>query len=109
VYSALLGLLVGAPLGIGATVFAVAALFTTPFLPIYLALVAALPPTWTYRRRRLAAVAASPLLLAVFVYLAFTGHTGLFLLVVALPGALVYGALVLLPDATPRAAHTVST
>ena len=84
---ALLGLLVGAPLGIGATVFAVAALFTIPFLPIYLGVVAALPSTWAHRRRRLAAVAASPILLAVFVYLAFTGLTGLFLLAVAIPGA----------------------
>jgi hypothetical protein len=88
VYAALLGLLVAAPTEIGATLFAVAMLFTIPFLPVYLAAVAALPGNWSPRRRRVVAVAASPLLLSVFIVLAFAGGFGPFLLAVALPGAL---------------------
>jgi hypothetical protein len=106
-YVGLLALLVRAPVGIGATLLSVAALFTAPFLPIYLLVVAALPASWSHRGRRGTAIAASPLLLTVFIGLAFLGGPGPFLLAVALPGSLAYGALVRLRE-PPSSAASVS-
>jgi hypothetical protein len=96
VYAAVLAALVRMPFAIGVTVFVVGALSTLPMLPIYLVVVAGLPAHWTDRRRRAKAIAASPLLLTLFAigFGAFMGGIGLFLFVVALPGALIYGALV---------------
>ena len=100
VYTAVLAALVRMPVGIAVTVFAVGALSTLPLLPVYLVVVGRLPAQWTDRRRRVAAVAVSPLLLTMFAIGlgAFTTAAGLFLLVVALPGALIYGAVVRLGE-----------
>jgi len=93
-YVALLALLVRGSVGMGAGLLGLGLLFTAPFLPMYLLVVAALPPSWSRRKRRGTAIAASPLLLAAFIGLAFLGGPGPFLLAVALPGCLSYGALV---------------
>ena len=84
-----------------------AALFTVPFLPIYLLVVAALPASWSHRGRRGTAIAASPLLLTVFIGLASLGGPGPFLLAVTLPGSLAYGALVRFRE-PPSSAASVS-
>jgi hypothetical protein len=47
-------------------------------LPIYLAVVAAVPGRWTHRRRRRTAIAASPLLLTAIIGLAFAAGPGPF-------------------------------
>jgi len=95
-YVAVLAALSRAPLGIALTMLVVAAFLTLPMLPLYLALVAAFPPRWTDRRRRVAAIVASPLLLSFFAIglAAFSFAPGLLLLLVALPGSLLYGAFV---------------
>jgi hypothetical protein len=95
-YVAVLAATIRAPLGIGLTILVVAAFLTLPMLPVYLAVVGRLPARWTDGRRRAAAIAASPLLLALFAMVlgAFAGGTGLFLLGVAVPGSLIYGSLV---------------
>jgi hypothetical protein len=97
-YVAFLAALARAPVDVGITIFMVGLLFTSPFLAIYLALIAALPVRWTQRRRRTVAIAASPLLLIIFIALAFTGPTGASLLGIAAPGALAYGAVIRLRD-----------
>jgi hypothetical protein len=93
-YVAFLAAVARAPLDVGITIFVVGLLFTFPFLAIYLGLVAAMPARWAQRRRRTVAIAASPLLLTIFIALAFTGRTGAFLLGIAAPGAPAYGALI---------------
>jgi hypothetical protein len=97
VYIGLLAAVVRANPGEAVTLFVLAVVFTLPFLPIYLGLLAALTRDWTHRKRRLAAIAGSPLLIAPFVLLAFAGGFGIPLLILALPGAMAYGALVRLP------------
>jgi hypothetical protein len=109
VYVALLSLIVAAPAEIGLTLFAVAALFTIPLLPVYLAVIAVLPARWTRRRRRIMAVAASPLLLTVFIILAFAGGPGPFVFGVALPGVLAYGLLVRLRPSDIRAPSALAS
>jgi hypothetical protein len=108
VYVALLAAIGRASLGVGVTMLVVAAFLTVPMLPIYLVVVAQIPLRWPPRRQRLAAVAASPLLLTLFgvVLGAWIAPTGLFLLLAAIPGAIVYGALVRLARA-PRAGGPV--
>jgi hypothetical protein len=103
-YVAVLAALVRAPLGIALTMFVVGIFLTLPLLAPYLAFVAALPPRWTDRRRRVAAIFASPLLLMFFaIGLGAFGYApGLFLLLVALPGSLLYGASVRLRRDPPR-------
>jgi hypothetical protein len=107
-YVALLAAIIRAPLDIGLTMFVVSAVLTLPMLPIYLVLIARLPPGWSKRRQRTAAIAASPLLLALYTITlgGWIGPTGLFLVLAALPGPLAYGALVRIrarqPPATPR-------
>jgi hypothetical protein len=104
-YGALLTAIVRAPLGIGVTIVVLGAFLTSPMLPIYLAIIARLPKRWTDRRRRVAAIAASPLLLTLFAIVlgAFVGGVGLFLFVVAVPGPLIFGSLVRLPGHTATA------
>jgi hypothetical protein len=97
VYLGLLGAAVRASPGEALTLFILAVVFTLPFLPIYLGLLSALTRDWTHRKRRLAAIAGSPLLIAPFVLFAFAGGFGVSLLILALPGAMAYGAVVRLP------------
>jgi len=101
VYVAVLAALVRAPLGIGVTILVVAGALTLPMLPIYLVVVARFPSRWPPRRQRLAAVVASPLLLSLFAIVlgVWMAPTGLFLLLVGVPGTVAYGALVRLPRA----------
>lgn len=96
VYSAVLGLLAGAPLSIGVAVFAVGAATTLPIAPIWISIVSR-----ARRRRRLVAVLSSPLLLTLFaiIFGAFWFEQGSFLFLLALPGALVFGAVVRFPRA----------
>jgi hypothetical protein len=77
----------------------VAMVLTLPMLPPYLLVLARIPP-WSPVRRRATAVIASPLLLAVYGFIlgAWIAPTGLALLLLGLPGALVYGAVVRLPE-----------
>lgn len=98
-YVALLAAAVRAPLGIALTAYVLAAVFTMPFFPIYLGLLAGLPHGWTNRRRRAAALAASPLLITPFVLFAFAGGFARGLMIIALPGAVAFGAAVRLPTA----------
>jgi len=101
VYVVVLAALVRAPLAIGVTILVVAGALTLPILPIYLVVVAQFPSRWPSRKQRLAAIAASPLLLTLFAIVlgAWIAPTGLFLLLVAVPGTVAYGALVRLPRA----------
>jgi hypothetical protein len=93
-YVALVTVVIRAPAEIGLTLLVVAALFTVPLLPLYLALVRALPRRWRRRTRRGAAIALSPLILTALILLAFAGGPGPAILGVALPGAIAYGAAV---------------
>jgi hypothetical protein len=101
-YVALLGVLAQS-VEIAITTLIVALLTTAPFFPIYLAAIAALPARWSDRRRRLAAVAASPLLVTLFAAAASQGGFLTFLFALALPGALIYGAVVRLRERTSDA------
>lgn len=96
-YVALLAAAVRAAPEIALTALLFAVAFTIPFLPIYLGLLAALSQRWTPRQRRASALAGSPLLVTPFVLFAFAGGAGVSLLIIALPGAMAYGALVRLP------------
>jgi hypothetical protein len=79
------------------TALAVAVVFTFPFLPIYLSLLTRLPERLTKRQKRAAAIAISPLLITPFILFSFAGGFAVPLLILALPGAMAYGALVRLP------------
>jgi hypothetical protein len=94
-YVAFFAATVQATPAIALTILALALAFTFPFLPIYLGLLAALPRHWSHRQLRGSAIGGSPLLLAAFVLFAFAGMVSL--LLVALPGAMAYGALVRVP------------
>lgn len=98
IYVALLAAIIQAPLGIAVTMLVVAAFLSMPMLPVYLAGLALIPTRWPRSRKRLAAVAWSPVLLALYAVVlgVWIAPTGLFLLLVALP------ALVRLRD--PRSA-----
>jgi hypothetical protein len=98
VYVALLAPAVRATPGQALTSLLLAVVFTIPFLPGYLLLLAALPQSWKHRQVRATAIAASPLLLVLPVLLAvFAGDFGVALLILGLPGAMAYGGLVRLP------------
>ena len=94
VYMTALALLVWMPFGIALTLFLIGFIGTAPTAALYLIFVAALPPSWSHKSRRAVAVALSPLIGA-FLYL--IAPVGFFVL----PGALLYGSLVRLPEA-PR-------
>jgi hypothetical protein len=96
-YVGLFAAVVQAAPSLALTMLAFVVVFTLPFLPIYLGLLAALTQPWTRRKRRLAAIAGSPLLIAPFVAFAFAGGFAIALLILALPGAMAYGALVRIP------------
>ena len=97
VYVGLLATAVRAGFTNALTAIAVAVVFTLPFLPIYLGLLAERTERWTQRRRRVIAIAMSPLLVTPFVLLSSAGGFAIPLLILALPGAMAYGALVRLP------------
>jgi len=103
VYVGLLAALARMPLAIAATMLVVAALLTAPMLPLYLVVLGGIPRQWSRRRKRLAAVAASPLLLVLYAFVlgGWIFPAGLFLLLLAAPGAFAYGALVRLSPVTP--------
>jgi hypothetical protein len=101
-YVGLFAALVGAAPSIALTMLAFVVVFTLPFLPIYLGLLAELTQPWTRRKRRLAAIAGSPLLIAPFIAFAVAGGFAIALLILALPGALAYGVLVRLPSRQGR-------
>jgi hypothetical protein len=107
-YVALLAAAVRAAPEIALTALLVAVAFTIPFLPIYLGVLAALPQRWTHRQLRASALAASPVLITPFVLFAFAGGFGVSLLIVALPGAMAYGALVRLPRTREEATTRIS-
>lgn len=112
-YVALLAVAVRAPLSLALTMLVVAVVLTLPLLPVYLWVIARIPESWSRRRRRLAAIGASPTLLALFALVlgAWIAPTGLFLFLVALPGSLVFGALVRLhrhPRATTVREQAIS-
>jgi hypothetical protein len=106
-YVALFAAAVRATPGIALTTLAVALAFTIPFLPIYLGVLAALLNRRTHWRKRATAIAVSPLLITPFVLVAFAGSVGL--LIVALPGAMAYGALVRLPRTRQGATTRISS
>jgi hypothetical protein len=98
VYVALFAAAVQTAPGVALTTLLLAVAFTIPFLPLYLGALAVLPHGWSHRQRRASAIVAGPLLLTLFVLLSvFAGGFGVSLLIIALPGALAYGALVRLP------------
>jgi hypothetical protein len=103
VYVALLAAAVQAGPGLALTAFVLAVAFTMPFLPVYLIVLAGLPPLWKHWQKRLAAITLSPLLVALFVVLTFAGGFVISLLILALPGAMAYGGLVRIPEKSAAA------
>jgi hypothetical protein len=78
-YVAVLAAAARAPLGIAVSMFVIGSLLTFPLLPVYLWVAARIPTRWSTRRRRLAAIGASPILLALFAFVlgAWIAPTGL--------------------------------
>lgn len=94
-YIVLLGVTARMPVGVALTLFVVGCVGTLPTAALFLVLVAAIPPAWSGRQKRLVALACSPLIAGFFFPLAFMG--AVWLLLILLIGTTTYGAIVRLP------------